>query len=636
MPLKKHDQGAGESGAGGAGGGSVAADEKRRRARTLARQQQAAEKIAGATVELASNLGQSSAGLEDLTSKMEAIAAAAEEAGGAAQESLAAITQIQGRADRQAAAAEQAKNMTGRLQTLVADTATGIRNMVEKVGQAADNQQAAVTVIGELEKRTEAISEAVRNVIRIADQTNLLALNAAIEAARAGEHGKGFAVVADAVRNLAETSERNAGNIQDAIGIIQDLVQKVTRGIETAVNVARTETEKGSTIMEQLGGVRDRMAEVLKIAEDIGAGANQVKATVAIAQEGAEEIASATDQQASACEEAMSSLGQQRTAVTGCQEGADTLEALAEELRSSPDIAKSAEEVASSSEQLSSSIEEMNQAAGQIMAAIGQISSGASQQQTAAATSAEKMREIDAAVQMADARSTESGELCEQMSTEIDENRTAIEELITGLGSALEDGRGQLALMTEMEQKGQMIDKVVDGIANVAIQTSMLAITGAVEAARAGEFGKGFAVVSTDIENLANEAMENAEQIKDMVKAIQDQVLAVTRDLTTINDSSMEEVEKARGTSSAMTQMVEDMTEVKQAGAEIKTAAQEIASAVVQANKGSEMIEETAASAQANTEEAGAVAKQQATAAVQLAAAIEEIASVADELQAGT
>lgn len=42
----------------------------------------------------------------------------------------------------------------------------------------------------------------------------------------------------------------------------------------------------------------------------------------------------------------------------------------------------------------------------------------------------------------------------------------------------------------------------------------MLAVNGAVEAARAGEYGKGFAVVSTDIQNLANDAAENAEQIK--------------------------------------------------------------------------------------------------------------------------
>ncbi|WP_425463823.1 methyl-accepting chemotaxis protein [Neomoorella humiferrea] len=59
-----------------------------------------------------------------------------------------------------------------------------------------------------------------------------------------------------------------------------------------------------------------------------------------------------------------------------------------------------------------------------------------------------------------------------------------------------------------------MIDKIVDTIASVSIQTNMLAVSGAIEAARAGEYGKGFAVVASDIRNLAQESARNAEQIK--------------------------------------------------------------------------------------------------------------------------
>ena len=68
----------------------------------------------------------------------------------------------------------------------------------------------------------------------------------------------------------------------------------------------------------------------------------------------------------------------------------------------------------------------------------------------------------------------------------------------------------------------------------VSIQTNMLAVSGSVEAARAGDLGKGFAVVSKDIRNLARDSGENAGRIKDTVRAIQDQIATVRRELEQI------------------------------------------------------------------------------------------------------
>ena len=68
-----------------------------------------------------------------------------------------------------------------------------------------------------------------------------------------------------------------------------------------------------------------------------------------------------------------------------------------------------------------------------------------------------------------------------------------------------------------MEGISRSVDKIVDGIGMVSIQTNMLAVNGSVEAARAGDFGKGFAVVSKDIRSLARDSGENAGRIKDTV-----------------------------------------------------------------------------------------------------------------------
>ena len=65
----------------------------------------------------------------------------------------------------------------------------------------------------------------------------------------------------------------------------------------------------------------------------------------------------------------------------------------------------------------------------------------------------------------------------------------------------------------------------------MAVQTSMLAVSGSVEAARAGNAGRGFAVVSNDIRSLAREASQNVERAKDTVLGILDQIATLKRDL---------------------------------------------------------------------------------------------------------
>lgn len=113
-------------------------------------------------------------------------------------------------------------------------------------------------------------------------------------------------------------------------------------------------------------------------------------------------------------------------------------------------------------------------------------------------------------------------------------NRAAVDGLVIGVTRSLEETNRSREQINALEQVSRKIDKIVDAITTVAIQTNMLAVNGSIEAARAGEFGKGFMVVSTDIRNLARDSSENAERIKDLVKAIQDQIVFVRRDLEEI------------------------------------------------------------------------------------------------------
>ncbi|WP_186767015.1 methyl-accepting chemotaxis protein [Devosia ginsengisoli] len=74
------------------------------------------------------------------------------------------------------------------------------------------------------------------------------------------------------------------------------------------------------------------------------------------------------------------------------------------------------------------------------------------------------------------------------------------------------------ALVGEIDQMTQEIDKMVQAIEDVSFRTNLLALNAAVEAARAGEKGAGFAVVADEVRQLAQLTNRSARDIRDVVK----------------------------------------------------------------------------------------------------------------------
>jgi methyl-accepting chemotaxis protein len=599
--------------------------------RSRARQEKAAERIGAATEQLAAGIAEAASAADQLARSLTQIATAAEEAAGSSQESQVAIQNLSRIFGQSRDRAEISRQKTDSLRTLLATVGGEVEALSTSIGNGAARQFRSVGLVEDLERQATNIGEIATGVGDISDQTNLLALNAAIEAARAGEHGRGFAVVADEVRALAATSEMSTREVQSLVESVVGNVRTIASRIRAAAEVAEAEARNGRAVVASFTTARAGMRAIAEGAEAILLAAVEAERGVAEAQKGAEQIAGAAEEQAAATEQAQRAVQQQSASLEQSRRTAESLAQLAESLQSGGDLIN-AEQVASAAEELSATVQELSGAATQIHAAVDQIGKGTQAQASATQESTAAMSQIEKATSLARSAASKSIDSATELSLLLNDNRAAAVKLSSSAVDNLAETRAMDELVGALETNGRHIEKIVDGIALVAVQINMLAVSGSIEAARAGEFGRGFAVVSGDIRKLARDSSENAETAKDVVRAIRSQIMVVQRDLQQVAAIIDAEMFRHKTIAEGLTAVDADMTEVKAGLSEIVAGSDSIVSSVREVLAGTQQIARAAEEASGAAREAATAAREQARGAEDLAAAIEEIASLADEL----
>jgi methyl-accepting chemotaxis protein len=124
------------------------------------------------------------------------------------------------------------------------------------------------------------------------------------------------------------------------------------------------------------------------------------------------------------------------------------------------------------------------------------------------------------------------------------------------------------ATVARLGTSSLQIGNVVKVITTIAEQTNLLALNATIEAARAGEAGKGFAVVASEVKELAQETAKATEDIINRVSAIQadttdavtaiDQITAIIGRISDYQNLIATAVEEQSTTTAEMSRNVTD------------------------------------------------------------------------------
>ncbi len=109
----------------------------------------------------------------------------------------------------------------------------------------------------------------------------------------------------------------------------------------------------------------------------------------------------------------------------------------------------------------------------------------------------------------------------QELAASIREISSQVQRSVTVSSRATHETQRTSELVHGLSSAAEKIGNIVQLIQAIASQTNLLALNATIEAARAGDAGKGFAIVASEVKNLASQTAQATEQIASQIATIQ-------------------------------------------------------------------------------------------------------------------
>jgi len=246
---------------------------------------------------------------------------------------------------------------------------------------------------------------------------------------------------------------------------------------------------------------------------------------------------------------------------------------------------------------LNSIFAELKTASGQVSSGAGQVSQGAQGLASGSSQQAASIQEFSAALAELQEKTDRNAENSTQA-------RKANNKTTEKLGDSIRSMGQMLEAMKAIDESSVNITKVIKVIDDIAFQTNILALNAAVEAARAGQHGKGFAVVSDEVRNLASKSADAAKETSALIAGSTERV----REGNQIVEKTNADLEAAAENAQESTRLIE----------QVASASTDQARAIIEINQGMDQISTVVQANSATAEESAAASQEMSAQAVVL------------------
>lgn len=168
-------------------------------------------------------------------------------------------------------------------ETLIDSCSATMVKILQTRDEAAEISRRAIERVQKMDKASQDISGALRQLEQIAHENKMLAMNARIEAAHAGELGAGFAIVAVEVVSQTEKTKAVTANVAALIGDLRGLADSTVKDLQSMeererkrMEQCRYEVDEALANLQATHGEMKQMLSTMSedsalLANDIGA-----------------------------------------------------------------------------------------------------------------------------------------------------------------------------------------------------------------------------------------------------------------------------------------------------------------------------------------------------------------------------